>query len=646
MELEKKVCESLTDRENSCKDARNCREIRQGIIWDGIIYDDKDLDEKVSESQRTEREIYQNIKADPAETSTVSTEESRKVEAERSAERDCDSETASIRKEMNPNHVELGLIFCGQNNASDSSEEFKYKPRVVGSIDGRPVREGIVRIEDWNAQIAETWYACPPGHPLSKTAQDIIATYSVEDGETAVKDKEAENRELEKIKSVFKKEKETDVKMKEKTQNVKWKAADIYDYLLRHYKIKCFDGVVHIYNEGRYINLFKDLALEGFMETNEKEITREIGHLEFGNSVLKFLRVSDDIENIHYTDCSRYISFRDYALDFETLSICPHSHTHNAWLYFPFNIAPGVGGECRKFHSYLQNLWSGDEELIQREYEILGWLLSPKIDSRKFLFLYGPGGTGKSQRIKFYRNLFNPKNVTDMAVHTFKNDYMPGYLVGSFLNSCGDLSAEILDDKAVGWIKLFTSGDPVNANMKNRPPFTFIPTAKHIYGANYQLKLKQSDPAFDERVLYLPLMNRITLNEVNANFYEQFDDEIPAIVYRGLCAYSEMLRAHREFSGEEKVRHIVGDVLIMKEDSDGIENFVNEGFLLTYEDEDYIPSRDLFSMFKVLNPQTQIDTSQFIKKLLSHYPDLHSKNKRLDGKQTKVVMGIKRRECI
>ena len=122
-------------------------------------------------------------------------------------------------------------------------------------------------------------------------------------------------------------------------------------------------------------------------------------------------------------------------------------------------------------------------------------------------FLFGPGGEGKSAMLDVLRGAMPPGSVTAIPPAQFASEYTRAQLAGVRMNVVAELpEARILDATA---FKALVTGDLINARHIYRRPFTFVPTAGHIFAANGLPDAKDLSHGFWRRILVIAFLNRV-----------------------------------------------------------------------------------------------------------------------------------------
>lgn len=192
------------------------------------------------------------------------------------------------------------------------------------------------------------------------------------------------------------------------------------------------------------------------------------------------------------------------VVDLKTGQLRPHQrgdlHTKLA------GAAPG--GECPRWRQFLREITGGDADLMAYLQRWAGYTLTGDTREHAFLFIWGPGGNGKSLLLNTLGKAMGSYAETAMAdVFTAtRNEQHPTHLA-SLRGARMVLVTETEEGRA--WaesrIKSLTGGDRIAARVMRGDPFEFKPHFKLWISGNHQPVLKNPDPAMRRRLHLVPL---------------------------------------------------------------------------------------------------------------------------------------------
>lgn len=170
-------------------------------------------------------------------------------------------------------------------------------------------------------------------------------------------------------------------------------------------------------------------------------------------------------------------------------------------------VAPD-DGPCPAWHRFLLEVTGGDEDVVHFLQVWCGYLLTGETIEHVLLFLFGPGGNGKSVFLNVVARVLGDYAVT-ASMDTFtaaRGERHPADL--AMLDGARLVSASETEEGrawAESRIKAITGGDPVTARFMRGDFFTYRPAFKLMIVGNHQPVLRNVDQAVRRRFLILPL---------------------------------------------------------------------------------------------------------------------------------------------
>jgi putative DNA primase/helicase len=174
-------------------------------------------------------------------------------------------------------------------------------------------------------------------------------------------------------------------------------------------------------------------------------------------------------------------------------------------------VAPAERADCPLWQGFLRDATAGDEALISFLQQFCGYLLTGDTREHALLFIYGPGGNGKSVFLN--------------TVAAILGDYCRNAPMETFTASQGDrhptdlamlkgarlvCAAETEEGRA--WaevrIKQMTGGDVVSARFMRQDFFEFRPQFKLLIIGNHKPVLRNVDDAARRRFNVVPFVHK------------------------------------------------------------------------------------------------------------------------------------------
>jgi putative DNA primase/helicase len=180
----------------------------------------------------------------------------------------------------------------------------------------------------------------------------------------------------------------------------------------------------------------------------------------------------------------------------------------------------------------------------------------------KALFLVGPTASGKSTFLDTINALLGHGTVSSLTPQQLTSErFGPAELFGRWANIRNDIPKSTV--KNTGMFKEIIAGDPMKAEKKNKDPFFFEPTAKHLFSANQLPEMEVDDEAFFRRILLVPFPETIPKPERDKHLDDKLvgatddqDDhgELPGILNWAIEGLQRLL-ASGSFTGDRSPGH-------------------------------------------------------------------------------------------
>jgi putative DNA primase/helicase len=173
-------------------------------------------------------------------------------------------------------------------------------------------------------------------------------------------------------------------------------------------------------------------------------------------------------------------------------------------------VAPGVPGDRPEWMAFLRQATGDDQEFIRFLRQWCGYSLTGITREHSLLFVYGPGGNGKSVFLN--------------TVSGILGDYACTAAMDTFVSSSGDrhpadlamlrgarLVTATETEEGRAWaesrIKQLTGGDAVSARFMRQDFFTFTPQFKLVIAGNHKPTLRNVDEAARRRFNIGPFLH-------------------------------------------------------------------------------------------------------------------------------------------
>jgi len=172
-------------------------------------------------------------------------------------------------------------------------------------------------------------------------------------------------------------------------------------------------------------------------------------------------------------------------------------------LVSPINIKTSV------FDSTLMEITNNDESFIRYLMQIFGMCLTGDISEQIIIFIYGPGGNGKSLLIDMLSNILNDYAAT-AGIETFTSSKYDRHSTELARLDGPRLVSASETEEGRAWaqsrIKTLTGGGKITARYMRKDDFEFTPKFKLIFTGNHKPSLRNVDEAERRRFHIVPFL--------------------------------------------------------------------------------------------------------------------------------------------
>ena len=186
----------------------------------------------------------------------------------------------------------------------------------------------------------------------------------------------------------------------------------------------------------------------------------------------------------------------------------PNDHISKATAAMPVPLATfDPERHCPRWMAFLNEALGGDAEAIRFLQQWFGYCLTGDTSEDALLFIYGPGGSGKTTILNIMAELMGAYAI-NVATSTLTKKTHQAHaqelarLDGARLASVSETTKGVKWDENL--IKSLTGGDRVTANFMRQNSFEFVPQMKLVIVGNNQPSLSDVDTAIQRRFNILP----------------------------------------------------------------------------------------------------------------------------------------------
>jgi P4 family phage/plasmid primase-like protien len=224
--------------------------------------------------------------------------------------------------------------------------------------------------------------------------------------------------------------------------------------------------------------------------------------------------------------------------------VCPHT------AFFITNpipheyISDEAKIQCPTIDQYFTD-WVGEDKK-EMLYELIGYCMIPHYPLHRIFLLYGGGRNGKSRFIEILERVVGKDNTTASDIHTLTEDrFGTANLYRKLVCFISETDYHQLERTSI--LKRLSGEDPINAQFKNKPAFTFRNYAKIIIATNTIPQMQDKTYGNMARYVIIDFPNRFTEDKDILSLIPK--EEYTALA--NICYHRlEKLLYKRKFTGE------------------------------------------------------------------------------------------------
>lgn len=206
----------------------------------------------------------------------------------------------------------------------------------------------------------------------------------------------------------------------------------------------------------------------------------------------------------------------DGVLDLRSGRLRPHDADDRLESVIPWGYVPDRRGAipvweraCRAWFAGGDAIEGGDalsaHDAVQ---EFFGYVCLPHAKLKRALMLLGPGDTGKTELCHALQALVGRQWCASLGVEQMDDPMVRWVLVGKRLNVITEITTDAMVADG-GFKTLVSTEDPVLINPKNRTPYMYRPTAKHVIACNDLPVISDRSAATFKRLLVVPMRHKV-----------------------------------------------------------------------------------------------------------------------------------------
>lgn len=191
---------------------------------------------------------------------------------------------------------------------------------------------------------------------------------------------------------------------------------------------------------------------------------------------------------------------------------------------------------------------AGDEGGIVRPLqEFFGYACMSHAKYKKALLVYGPSDSGKSLIGYVLALMVGRDQTCSLPLEQMDDPQARAVIVGKALNLLTEITTSALIADG-GFKTLISTEEPVLINAKYKPPFSYYPTAKHLFITNNLPGLSDRTEAVINRLAVIPMPRVFSKSEKDERLPEKLAEEIPGILAWAVQGAKRLVEQRGQFS--------------------------------------------------------------------------------------------------
>jgi len=271
--------------------------------------------------------------------------------------------------------------------------------------------------------------------------------------------------------------------------------------------------VVSLEEMGQYIFEEMESVKEGLYESkHEGEVLK----------VLRRMLFTDEPLNQH----KHLINLQNGMYNTESHELVEHDPNYYSAVQLPFEYDDEA--DCPRFKQFLDEVFEGDQERIQKAIEWLGYCVTSETKAQKALLMFGAGGNGKGVYSAVLIALNSNDNVSNVSLADLEDRFERASLYNKLLNIASENEVGNKGFSSQNF-KAIVGEDLINAAHKGVDSFMFRPYCKMVFSFNnLPLTNDRSDGLF-RRLDFLPFTKHFGGTKNDPNLRTKLYEELPGI---------------------------------------------------------------------------------------------------------------------
>jgi len=199
------------------------------------------------------------------------------------------------------------------------------------------------------------------------------------------------------------------------------------------------------------------------------------------------------------------LPFVNGVLNTKTLDFLPHKSTNYSTHIIPINYNSEDSIIDTEFAEFLTSLVNNNSNRLKILRACLKMIFTNNLLYQIALYIYGPGGTGKSTFINLLIYLLGKDVTLSTSMSQINSRFGLASIIGKYLLVLNDVS--LYRGQEPKNIKNIITQDVMEADVKYKQPIAFTPNSFLLIASNTLWEIKNSTTGLARRMIYFPFDN-------------------------------------------------------------------------------------------------------------------------------------------
>lgn len=289
---------------------------------------------------------------------------------------------------------------------------------------------------------------------------------------------------------------------------------------------------------------------------------------------------------------SHFVTLANGILNLKTLEVLPHSPNWFSIHSLDCNFDEHAG--CPRFLSFLEQIWEGDDEMIESLRLWCGYCIMSSANLQKFAVFKGASRGGKSTLMSVVEGVLGRPNCATSSLSLIGSDFGLESIIGKKLVIFQDAERASLDRMGVATerIKSLASDDPVTINRKNQSMITQRLACKVNFVCNRVPNFLNDEGSLTKRMIVFPFWRTFEGQE-DFSLLEKLLEEREGIFAWAVSGAHRLLHGHKLFTAQKGLEAL----LEVQQQLDSVAGFASE-CLREGGEHNFVHSKELWSSYR------------------------------------------------